>query len=151
MSRKIKYRVWDNENKSYNDPYSSAYYAMAQDGGLDFYCHGDHMREADPDVYFIEQCTGLTDKNGQEIYEGDIVNICGIACTNDSEMACIMDTNSVVLWDKRYARFDVKDKPESKDWDYRRRRYFLFTDKDRDNVEVIGNVHENRELLDGSD
>lgn len=70
MSRKIKYRVWDNENKSYDDPYSYAYYAMTQDGGLDFYCHGDHMDEADPNVYFIEQYTGLKDKTASPFMRG---------------------------------------------------------------------------------
>lgn len=64
-------------------------------------------------------------------------------------MSCIIDTNSYVYWDSKKARFDVKDKPESDDWDYRRRRYFLFNDIDRDNIEVIGNIHENADLLGG--
>ena len=135
MSREIKFRVWNKNTNKYE-------YAE-----LDYYFVIDQRIKA----YEYEQYTGLKDKNGKEIYEGDIVNICGIACTNDSEMACIMDTNSVVLWDKRYARFDVKDKPESKDWDYRRRRYYLFTDRDRDDIEVIGNIHENPELLGGEE
>lgn len=132
MSRKIKYRVWDNENKSYDDPYSYAYYAMTQDGGLDFYCHGDHMDEADPNVYFVEQYTGLKDKNGEEIYEGDILggiwesgfiswcekckqfqyHSAGIGC-----MACSGDVHWCEI---------VEDDGK---------------------LEVIGNIHENPELL----
>lgn len=131
MSRTIKYRVWDNENKSYNDPYSSAYYAMAQDGGLDFYCHGDHMREADPDVYFIEQYTGLTDKNGKEIYEGDIVkNIEGV------------NETAVCVWDESNAEFDFR----CKDGKYTRDNVKSWLEM----YEVVGNIHENKELLDGS-
>ena len=131
MSRTIKYRVWDNENKSYNDPYSHSYYAMTQDGELDFYCHGDHWRSCDPDVYFIEQYTGLTDKNGKEIYEGDIVkNIEGV------------NETAVCVWDESNAEFDFRCKDGR---------------CTRDNVkswlemyEVVGNIHENKELLDGS-
>ena len=124
MSRRIKYRVWDNENKSYSDPYSSAYYALTQDGGLDFYCHGDHMKEADPNVYFIEQYTGLKDKNGKEIYEGDIVddgfsNICKIR------------------WSEDFTAFEATNNDG-----YVTRIWFAAK-----YGEVIGNIHENPELL----
>lgn len=69
----MKYRVWDVENGTYNDPYSYAYYAMTQDGELDFYCHGDHMDSCDPEKYIIEPSTGVVDDNGEEIFVGDIV------------------------------------------------------------------------------
>ena len=127
MSRTIKYRVWDNENKSYNDPYSSAYYAMAQDGGLDFYCHGDHMREADPDVYFVEQYTGLIDKNGKEIYEGDIVRY-----ADDYE------ENAEVVFDDGGFQVEWPINIERLEGDITCM------------MEVVGNIHENKELLDGS-
>lgn len=69
----MKYRVWDVENESYNDPYSYAYYAMTQDGGLDFYCHGDHMDNCDQEKYIVEPSTGVNADDGQEIFVGDIV------------------------------------------------------------------------------
>lgn len=118
MSRKIKYRVWDNENKSYNDPYPYAYYALTQDGELDFYCHGDRMDEADPDVYFIEQYTGINDKNGNEIYEGDIVRV-----------------SYGYNYEVRQFRTGA--------WRIGRDDLYTWADSS----EVIGNIHENSELL----
>lgn len=140
MSRPIKFRAWGKNIKEYLSADGKEPQALTLDdisGGCIY----------DIDLFDIEQYTGLKDKNGKEIYEGDIVNISGIACTDDSSMACIIDTNSVVIWDEKYARFDVNDVPEDDDLDYRRRRYFLFTDGERDSVEVIGNIHENKELL----
>lgn len=118
MSREMRYRVWDNENKSYNDPYSYAYYALTQNGRLDFYCHGDRMDEADPDVYFIEQYTGLTDKNGEEIYEGDIVRV-----------------SYGYNYEVRQFRTGA--------WRIGRDDLCVWADSS----EVIGNIHENPELL----
>lgn len=132
MSREIKFRVWNKNTNKYE--YTE----------LDYYFVIDQRIKA----YEYEQYTGLKDKNGKEIYEGDIVNIVAIAETDDSDMAYIIDTNSIVCWDKEHARWDVNDEPEDKDWDYRRRRYFVFVDNEgRENVEVIGNIHENPELL----
>lgn len=134
MSRKIKYRVWDNENKSYDDPYSYAYYAMTQDGGLDFYCHGDHMDEADPNAYFIEQYTGLKDKNGEPIYEGDIIQeeIDFNSKMTDGVFTYVVEWNSDTL---SYGLRGNGNSIHDELWEVNA------------SVEIIGNIHETPELL----
>lgn len=128
---KIKYRVWDNENKSYDDPYSYAYYAMTQDGGLDFYCHGDHMDSCDPDKYIVEQFTGLLDKNGKEIYEGDIIQETII--TDDTTDGTY---RYEVYWDEDTLCWSIKGISKI---DYNLRDDLWETNQSR---EVIGNIHE---------
>jgi uncharacterized phage protein (TIGR01671 family) len=152
--RELKFRAWVSKENTDGYGKNTAHYeynfALFESKYTDF-CGDFEIGGTYEDVP-VEQYTGLKDKNGKEIYEGDIVNISAIACTDDSPMACIIDTNSVVVWDEKHARFDVNDAPEDDDLDYRRRRYFLFTDgDDRENIEVIGNIHENPELLGGEE
>ena len=118
--RELKFRVWDtwdkNEGKMYyldlNDWESQAEFVE-----IDFTSEPIFM-----------QYTGLKDKNGQEIYEKDILRL-----FNDNDQP-LYDIGQVIFEDAVFwVRF--KDK----------RSLELYIDHDM--YKVIGNIYENPELL----
>lgn len=72
MSREIKLRIWSNHYNDYVNAYTPAF-----GWGLAQWITGSNKlvgfdRENFNSQFVIEQFTGLVDKNGKEIYEGDI-------------------------------------------------------------------------------
>lgn len=80
----------------------------------------------------IGQYIGWNDKNGNPIYDGDIISA---LCWLDNEM-----TTLLVQWDSTHFGFKLKDKEGYGDTFY---NYVLAE------ITVIGNIHENPELFYG--
>ena len=85
----------------------------------------------------VEQFTGLLDKNGKKIFEGDIIR----------ELDGGMDgIPRMVRWDED--RMEFKCPLVRKHWCYGYNDVSLWLMQSK-NTEVIGNIHDNPELLEG--
>ena len=141
--RETEFRVWDNQEKVYlnkkdiaidnlgnvfvfegcNDNDSELWYARI-------------LVDPDNERYVIEQTTWSTDKNGTEIYEGDIVEVKHSDWTEP--------TIHMVKWfgDEEYPAFDLSPGMEET-----MNSLALAVQSDFFSIKIIGNLHENPELL----
>lgn len=139
--RSLKFRAWHETDKCWYNPRFIEMNLLGQA----MLRGAEGLFEIIP-ASAVEQYTGLKDKNGKEIYEGDIVKakIDGLWQTGAHTVSEGKATwNLEVIYnDIRY--MDVfhilgsKNQPN--------RIYYLF-DESISDIEVIGNIHENPELL----
>lgn len=121
--RKIKFRVWDDTRKVWDTGRDNELF-FSQDNDEEGVLKFHQPKLTKYRNYVIEQFTGVKDKNGREIYEGDIIN--SIMCIG----VCTYSENEANFW-VNCQESDIT----------------TFTGEYWG--EVIGNIHENPELLKG--
>ena len=115
MQDRFKFRAWDNQER---------YYIPDEETN---FCHGmmEYWLDKEDCPLVFEQCTGMKDKNGKLIYEGDIVEAYDYTIEHSQ---VVWDKGCYVLKSKDVAMYEHLSSYEKK-------------------FKIIGNIHENPELL----
>ena len=125
MTDRFKFRVWDNEKNRMDD---DLYY---EPGDLQVACINEVFKEyLDDKRYIVEQCTGLKDKNGKLIYEGDLIK-----SPSNSHLLKVVWENGA--WQTIEYRKGGKHEQ------------LLYCLVRCYGVDLVSNIHENKDLLEG--
>lgn len=135
--REIKFRAWDKDSKRMSKPFGLAEIHSTHGESI----HAGHLyfdRESD---FIPLQFTGLKDKNGVEIYEGDIVRIFEYKFSPYNFIVEFCEVNHC-WWLSGIPKREDGTSLES----------FSFSNLNGFHYEsaIIGNIYENPDLLKGS-
>lgn len=121
-TRELKFRAWNSKTKEFE--FFELHNVTVSDNLL---CQ--HQ-------YPVQQFTGILDKNGKEVYEGDVIKYSRLFEASPNEPAHIKELTSFIRYEDAKFGFDLKGFND------------MFNDLSNEeahdgyNVEVIGNIFE---------
>ena len=125
--KELKFRVWDKERRTFLDNVF-----ISLDGKLyqfsKYTIFGTAITYLDSENKNISKFTGLHDKNGKEIFEGDIIKI--------------KDEIYRITWNGCFSSFDMTNIDKAKKY-----KDLYILNKDYEKSEIVGNIYQNRKLL----
>lgn len=132
---RFKFRVWN--NRDWDNDFGKVYYDAEKTydylGGNPNIPASSFGNLVESDEWILEQCTGLKDKNEKLIYEGDILK----SIFSDEMLY-------EVVWCADCYKLRVFTKSSRKTLEY------LGLKNTKTSYEVIGNIHENKDLLEAN-
>jgi uncharacterized phage protein (TIGR01671 family) len=133
--RELKFRVWNKKEKKFEQ--LDNFWVSADNLYKCFMewhpeIDGEMVFETNETYFIFQQYTGLKDKNGKEIYEGDVIKYHRVF---ESKRGVIELTSCIKFQNGAFG-FDMKGFNDM----------FMSLGDDSD-IEVIGNIFENNELL----
>lgn len=138
MSREIKFRTWDKKHRKYTKVLKIYFGSDGNNlGALVEDYETNYALELQANQVELEQYTGLKDKNGKEIYEGDIVRT-----TDRVTVKALIFPIGVVEFKQQ--AFWICNVPSGRPDFVHNETLLQYWETD---LEVIGNIHENPELL----
>ena len=123
-----RFRAWDKEFKEMVQVYALVFDEQIIKAT---YKNGNVVKE-DIKNYVLMQSTGLRDKNGKEIFEGDILKVTNLS----SWLEVVSFNKDKAMFVSKETERKVEETP----------LYDLFN-TDIFEIEIIGNIHTNPELL----